>query len=205
MLESIKAAAAAAQARLSVAFDSAERERQAQLGIPAHRRGRGVAEQIALARRESPTRGSRHLGLAKALIQEMPRTWKGFASGELSEWRSTLIVQATAVLSREDRETVDAQLAGQLDGLSDRQLAATARGATYRVDPLAVVNARAVAEGERRVSLRPIPEAMRILTAYLPMAQGIAAYVALERHAAAQRTAGDTLSLIHISEPTRPY
>ncbi len=105
-LESIKAAAAAAQARLSVAFDVAERERQAQLGIPAHRRGRGVAEQIALARRESPTRGSRHLGLAKALIQEMPRTWKGFASGELSEWRSTLVVQATAVLSREDRETL---------------------------------------------------------------------------------------------------
>ncbi len=37
VLESIKAAAAAAQARLSVAFDAAERERQAQLGIPAHR------------------------------------------------------------------------------------------------------------------------------------------------------------------------
>ncbi len=47
VLESIKAAAAAAQARLSVAFDVAERERQAQLGVPAHRRGRGVAEQIA--------------------------------------------------------------------------------------------------------------------------------------------------------------
>ncbi len=202
VLESIKAAAAAAQARLSVAFDVAERERQAQLGIPAHRRGRGVAEQIALARRESPTRGSRHLGLAKALIQEMPHTWRGFASGELSEWRSTLIVQATAVLSREDREAVDGELAGQLDGLSDRQLAATARGAAYRVDPLAVVNARAVAEGERRVSLRPTPEAMSILTAYLPMAQGIAAYAALERHVAAQRAAGDVRSRGQIAADT---
>ncbi len=202
VLESIKAAAAAAQARLSVAFDAAERHRQAQLGVPAHRRGRGVAEQIALARRESPTRGSRHLGLAKALIQEMPHTWKGFASGELSEWRSTLIVQATAVLSREDRETVDSELAGQLDGLSDRQLAAAARGAAYRVDPMAVVNARAVAESERRVSLRPTPEAMSILTAYLPMAQGIAAYAALERHVSAQRAAGDARSRGQIAADT---
>ncbi len=201
-LESIKAAAAAAQARLSVAFDVAEQERQARLGVPAHRRGRGVAEQIALARRESPTRGSRHLGLAKALIQEMPHTWSAFACGELSEWRSTLIVQATAVLSREDRETVDVELAGQLDGLSDRQLAATARGAAYRVDPMAVVNARAVAEGDRRVSLRPTPEAMSILTAYLPMAQGIAAYAALERHVAAQRAAGDTRSRGQIAADT---
>ncbi len=165
VLESIKAAAAAAQARLSVAFDVAERDRQARLGVPAQRRGRGVAEQIALARRESPTRGSRHLGLAKALIQEMPHTWAAFACGELSEWRSTLIVQATAVLARDDRETVDSELAGQLEGLSDRQLAATARGAAYRVDPHAVVNARAVAEADRRVSLRPTPEAMSILTA----------------------------------------
>ncbi len=202
VLESIKAAAAAAQARLSVAFDAAERERQAQLGIPAHRRGRGVAEQIALARRESPTRGSRHLGLAKALIQEMPHAWGSFASGELSEWRSTLIVQATAVLSREDRETVDGQLAGQLAGLSDRQLAATARSAAYRVDPMAVVNARATAESERRVSLRPTPEAMSILTAYLPMAQGIAAYAALERHVAAQRAAGDVRSRGQIAADT---
>ncbi len=202
VLESIKAAAAAAQARLSVAFDVAERERQAGLGIPAHRRGRGVAEQIAMARRESPTRGSRHLGLAKALIQEMPHTWKDFASGELSEWRSTLIVQATAVLSREDRETVDGELAGQLDGLSDRQLAAAARGAAYRVDPMAVVNARAVAESERRVSLRPTPEAMSILTAYLPMAQGIAAYAALERHVATQRAAGDARSRGQIAADT---
>ncbi len=125
----------------------------------------------------------------------MPHTWRDFASGEFSEWRSTLIVAATAVLSREDREAVDGELAGQLDGLSDRQLAATARGAaSYRVDSMVVVNARAVAEGERRVSLRPTPEAMSILTAYLLMAQGIAAYAALERHVAAHLAAGDVRS-----------
>ncbi len=187
VLESIKAAAAAQQARYAVAFDVSRRHAQAQRGVPAHRRGRGVAEQIALARRESPSRGSRHLGLAKALVTEMPCTWRQFATGELSEWRASLVVQATAVLAREDRETVDRELAGQLGGMSDRQLAATARAAAYRIDPMAVATARARAEGDRRVSLRPTPEAMTILTAYLPMTAGIAAFTALDRHARAQR------------------
>ncbi len=202
VLESLKAAAGALQARLSVAFDAGQREIQADLGIPAHRRGRGVAEQIALARRESPTRGSRHLGLAKALVHEMPHTWGSFARGEVSEWRASLVVQATAVLSRDDRIAVDAELAGRVVGASDRQVAAQARAAAYHIDPLAVVNARAKEEADRRVSVRPAPEAMSILTAYLPMAQGIAAWAALDRHARAMRAAGDDRSLGQIGADT---
>ena len=56
-LEDLKSAAAAAQARLSIAFDHLERQRQAGAGVPAAEQGQGVAAQIALARRESPTRG----------------------------------------------------------------------------------------------------------------------------------------------------
>ncbi|MHA7197838.1 hypothetical protein ACX80Y_05480, partial [Arthrobacter alkaliphilus] len=73
-LEDLKSAAAAAQARIAVAFDTVQRRADADLGVPAEERGRGVAAQVALARRESPSRGSRLLGLAKALVTEMPRT-----------------------------------------------------------------------------------------------------------------------------------
>ncbi|MFZ2515576.1 MAG: hypothetical protein WAW82_07920, partial [Candidatus Lutibacillus vidarii] len=65
-LERLKAAASAAQAVATVAFDRATRAREAASGIPSQRRGRGVAAQVALARRESPTLGARHLGLAQA-------------------------------------------------------------------------------------------------------------------------------------------
>jgi len=73
-LEDLKSAAAAAQARIAVSFDAAQRSAETDLGVPADERGRDVAAQIAMARRESPAKGSRLLGLAKALVSEMPRT-----------------------------------------------------------------------------------------------------------------------------------
>ena len=64
-LEDLKSALAARQARLAVAFDLAQRRARLAQGAPAAEPGAGVGAQIALARRESPARGSRLLGLAK--------------------------------------------------------------------------------------------------------------------------------------------
>ncbi|MFP5312820.1 MAG: HNH endonuclease, partial [Actinomycetes bacterium] len=66
-LEDLKCLASARQARLAVAFDANQRQEQAAAGVPADEQGAGVAAQIALARRESPARGSRLLGLARTL------------------------------------------------------------------------------------------------------------------------------------------
>jgi hypothetical protein len=71
-LERIKSAAAAGQARAAAALDTARRAAEAAAGVPAERRGRGVASEVALARRDAPVRGGRHLGFAKALVHEMP-------------------------------------------------------------------------------------------------------------------------------------
>jgi hypothetical protein len=65
-LEDLKSAAAGLQARIAVAFDAAQRRAQAESGVSADELGSGVAAQIALARRESPARGSRLLGPAHA-------------------------------------------------------------------------------------------------------------------------------------------
>ena len=86
-LEAIKAAAAAQQARLTVALDAARREAEAAAGVPAARRGRGIGAEVALARRDSPARGGRHLGFATALVHEMPHTLAALDCGALSEWR----------------------------------------------------------------------------------------------------------------------
>lgn len=82
-LERLKAAAAARQARLSAALDTARRTAEAAAGVPAARRGRGVAVEVALARRDSPARGGRHLGMAKALVHEMPHTLAAMEAGAL--------------------------------------------------------------------------------------------------------------------------
>lgn len=89
--ERVKGALAAAQARLAARVAECVRERHAAAGLPAAQQGRGVAHQIALARRDSPHRGGRHLGLAKALVGEMPQTLHALSHGEISEWRATIM------------------------------------------------------------------------------------------------------------------
>ncbi|MGO4591530.1 HNH endonuclease [Paenarthrobacter sp. 2TAF44] len=194
-LEEVKSAIAALQARAAVAFDLAQRREQAATGTPASERGQGVGAQIALARRESPNKGSRLLGLAKALVSEMPRTMAALETGHLNEWRATLLVKETACLSVEDRAAVDEELApdtGTFDGAGDKTIIDAARAAAYRRDPRSVTQRAAHAASERHVSLRPAPDTITILTALLPVAQGVAAYAALTRHADSARSGGDT-------------
>ena len=185
-LERSKSAAAAAQARAAVRLDALRRSREADAGVPAAQRGRGVAGEIALARRDSPARGSRHLGLAKALVHEMPHTLAALECGALSEWRATLIVRESACLDVEDRRTLDAEMCAEpdrLDGMGDARVAAAAKAIAYRLDPHAVVERAAKAENERTVTIRPAPDTMTYLTALLPVAQGVSVYAALRREA----------------------
>ncbi|MHA7181156.1 HNH endonuclease [Arthrobacter sp. MDB2-24] len=196
-LEDLKSAVAAAQARIAVAFDLAERRAQTEAGVPAADRGQGVAAQIALARRESPSRGNRLLGLARALVTEMPHTLAALDAGRLNEWRATLLVRETACLSAADRCAVDEELSpdtGTFDGAGDRALIAAARTAVYRRDPRSATQRASQAAADRYVSLRPAPDTMTYLTALLPVAQGVGLYAALTRHADSLRSAGDTRS-----------
>lgn len=185
-LETAKSAAAAGQARAAAELDALRRATEAAAGVPATRRGRGVAGEVALARRDAPSRGSRHLGFATALVHEMPHTLAALECGALSEWRATLIVRESACLDVEDRRALDAELCADLPsltGLGDARVAAAAKAIAYRLDPHAVVERAAKAENERTVTIRPAPDTMTYLTALLPVAQGVSVYAALRREA----------------------
>lgn len=186
VLERLKAAAAAGQARAAAALATSRCAAEAQAGVPAAQRGRGVAGEVALARRDSPVRGGRHLGLAKALVHEMPHTLAALECGALSEWRATILVRESACLDVADRRTLDAEVCGDiksLDGVGDARLAAAAKAVAYRLDSHAVVDRAAKAETERTVTIRPAPDTMTYLTALLPVAQGVSVYAALRRKA----------------------
>ena len=142
-LEAVKSAAAAGQARAAAALDALRRSNEADAGVPAAQRGRGVASEIALARRDSPARGGRHLGFAKALVREMPQTLAALEAGRLSEWRATLIVRESACLEVDDRRALDAEMCAdgsKLDGMGDARIAAAARAIAYRLNAQAVVD-----------------------------------------------------------------
>ncbi|MDO6142087.1 HNH endonuclease [Paenarthrobacter aurescens] len=193
-LEELKSAVSARQARAAVALDLAQRAGQAHAGVPDSKCDTGVAAQVALARRESPNKGSRLFGLAKTLVMEMPRTMAALESGQINEWRATLLVKETACLSVEDRAAVDEELApdsGTFDGAGDKAIIAAAKAAAYRRDPRSVAQRASHAATERTVSLRPAPDTMTYLTALLPVAQGVAVYAALNRTADSMRSSGD--------------
>ncbi|GAA1460461.1 HNH endonuclease signature motif containing protein [Williamsia maris] len=186
LLESIKAGCAAAQARDTMRFEELRIEAETGSGVPAARRGRGMASEIALARKVSGAQGSRHLGFARALMHEMPNTRAALESGALSEWRATILVRETAYLTRVDREEIDRRLCSDpttLDGLGDRAVDAAAKKLAYELDARAVVDRHANAEKDRRVSTRPAPDGMVRLTALLPLKQGISVYASLKKHA----------------------
>lgn len=184
LLESIKNAAAAAQAQVALDLDVSQREAQALAGVPAARRGLGVAGQVGAARRESPVRGSQHLGLAK-ILHELPHTRAAFVAGEVSEWRVMLVARATATLDLDDRVEVDARLAGQLAGMSDRRAEAAAKAIAYELDPMAPFKRARAAVSDRRVSVRPAPDVMALVTGFVPCAQGVAVKKALRQGAEA--------------------
>jgi hypothetical protein len=190
-LERLKSAAAGAQARVTAALDEKRRSAEAAAGVPAAKRGRGLGSEVALARRDSPNRGGRHLGFARALVHEMPHTLAALDAGFLSEWRATLIVRESACLDVEDRRTLDRELCAdvtELAGLGDGRVAAEAKKIAYRLDPQAVVDRAVRAESDRRVSIRPAPDNMVHVRALLPMSQGVAVYATLHR---AADTCGD--------------
>jgi len=185
-LERVKSAAATGQARAAALVDERRRADEAAAGVPKAQQGRGVGSEVALARRDSPVRGGRHLGLAKVLVHEMPHTLAALACGVLSEWRATLIARESACLSVEDRAILDAELCadvGKLAGKGDARITAAAKEIAARLDVQAVVDRAAKAVADRTVTIRPAPDCMTYVTVLLPVAQGVGVYAALTRAA----------------------
>ncbi|WP_406019743.1 HNH endonuclease [Nocardioides sp. NBC_00850] len=198
-LEGVKCTAEAVQAEAAVRLDEAVRARQADAGVPARRLGEGVASQIALARRVSPEKGAKLLGLAKILTAEMPHTFALMKAGLFSQWQATILARETACLSVEDRRVIDHELCAPGTGgeparavsMGLRQLENAAKKLAITLDQASVVARAANAVKDRRVSLRPAPDTMTWLGALLPVKDGIAVFAALDQAAKAAHAAGD--------------
>ncbi|WP_323100977.1 HNH endonuclease, partial [Intrasporangium sp. YIM S08009] len=160
-----------------------------------------VAAEVALARHESPARGSRLANASVALVRHLPHTLDALSAGALNERRADLVVRATGHLEPAVRSRVDAEVIGtHLDvddptsgvgGWGDRELERRVRACADRLDAEAAVQRCRLAESERRVTIRPVPDTMALVTALLPVAQAVAVHAALTRAALAGKAAGD--------------
>src|SRR4051794_10074632 len=109
-LESLRCATEAALSETTADFVVSQRAATAARGVPPERRDRGLAAQVALARRESPVRGQQRVALAMILRTELPHTRAAFRAGRIDAFKTSLIARETACLSAEHRARVDEQL-----------------------------------------------------------------------------------------------
>ena len=196
-LEELVCAATAAQASLTVELAASVRGEQVLAGVREYDRGKGVASLVAFARRESPHRGQRHLGLAAIVRDELPHTWAAWRAGRVTEWTATVLARETACLPLTHRLAVDEAVArdhDRLESLGQRELIGLLRREAESLDAASVVARRRQAESDRRVTLRPAPDTMTYLTALLPVKDGVAVLAALTRSADGARSAGDPRS-----------
>jgi len=202
VLDMVVAAASAAQMSLMVEFADSQVAEQAARGVPAGRGGRGVADQIGLARKVGPSTASRQLSTARALTRELPHTFGLLAVGAVSAWVATIVVRESEVLDPPERARLDADLAADLPQMSPRQVEAAVRRRCIELDTGAVVRRSARARADRRVSIRPAPDTMAALTGLLPVEQGVAAWASLDAHARLLRGSGDPRSVDQIRADT---
>ena len=192
VLERLRAAVAAAQAATMVRFARARVERQLAEDVHPRDVGRGVAEEIALACRVSPTVGARRLGSARAWWFDLPHTYAALALGLLSEQTADAVVAETRHLDADTRRSVDTRLRdADLAGLGVKEAAALARRYAYEAEREEYVARGRRERRHRRVGLRPAPDTMSVLSGYLPVEQGVACLAALRRHTDGVVATGD--------------
>lgn len=172
-LERLKGAASAVQARAVDAVRGSAGQ------------GRSVGSQVALARREAPSLGDRFVGVARALVHELPHTMSALEAGVVGERHVVEVVRETAALTLPDRVEVDRRLAGVLGSLSWRAAGRAARRVAAELDAASVVARMERAVASRRVSVRPAPDGMAYLTVLGPLREVVGAYAAVQARARA--------------------
>ena len=187
-LERLRGAVAAAQHTAMVTFARSQVEVQsAQIAagqLDPRSLGRGIGDQIGLAAHISPFTGSRRLGVAQTLAADLPVIRGLLAAGRISEQLAEHVVSQTSHLDPEQRRLVDKKLAdADLENQGRREAEATVKKTAYEVDRAGYTARGRTARKDRRVTLRPAPDTMSVLSGLLPVEQGVACIAALRKHA----------------------
>ena len=88
--------------------------------------------------------------------------------------------------------------------MTPKEAETAAQREAYRADPQAAAKRASQARKDRRVTLRPAPDTMSLLSGLLPVEQGVACYAALRREADTRRAGGDERREERGEEERRP-
>lgn len=193
-IESLKHSLDAVQSALEVSLRQARVQAERVAGVPLARRGTGVGHEIGLARRISPARAGNQLALRRVVVESLPGIWRRMAAGDVSAWAAEEVAREVLVLDDEDRSRIDAELAPSIHELSPRAAGRRARALADALDQEAALARIARNASQRRVTQRPAAEGMMMLSALLPLVDGVSAYASLLAAADAACARGDERS-----------
>ena len=132
-IEQLRAGIAALDATWQVAAEDRIREADAARDVRERDQGRAAANEVALARRTSPSSSSMSLACARRLVAQMPTTYQQLAQGRLPERSVHAITRALdnadpATCARIDRWIQEDPT--RLDGLGTRRTGQLVRDST---------------------------------------------------------------------------
>ena len=189
--EKVSAVAAAVRTRASVRYRDAIVASHREAGLRQENWGRGVNEEIGAARRVTPTRAGDDIALGRVQVESLPRTFALIERGEATARAGEEIAKAVITLDDADRERVDQHLAERLPHITAAHAGRLARAKAAELDQVAALARIQREESQRRVTVRPVSDAMSRVSIDLPTAQAVAAYRALDTSATAARAAGE--------------
>ena len=178
-LERLKATIVSAQSAEAVAFDALRVRRDALNQVPARKCGVRAAEEIALAKRVSPSSGRTFLSTSRAVVGEMPNTFKALAAGEISEDKARIMADETATLPSADRRKVDTRMKTSLGPAGLRSLRTEARALAEEMNAEAAAERARKATANRRVTMTALDDGMGRVSAVIPIQQAVAVYEGL--------------------------
>lgn len=189
--ESLRSTVASAQSREAVTFETLRARRDALNDVPARERGVRAGEEVALAKKVSPGAGRKFLTNSRAIVTQLPNTFKALASGEISEDKARIMVDETSTLDVVDRGKVDTRMKTSLGPVGLRSLRTEVRSLAMEMNAEVAAERAEKAIAGRRVTMTPLDDGMGRVSAILPLEQAVAAYEGLKAAADSALAAGD--------------
>ncbi len=196
--ERVIARAHARQSMAIAAFTEQRIREDRQAGALTSEAGKYAAEEVALARRVSPSTADRQISFARALTSDHRVTLEAMLSGDVGVSAARTIVKECKVLESEVRRAVDADIAVEARDLTPGQVHKAVRRRVSEADASAAKKRASAARVARQLSFLPREDTMASLYNVLPAEQAAACWKALDHHARGRRADGDERSIQHI-------
>lgn len=192
-LDHLRSSLAALDASWQVEAERRRARSDSDRGVPAARRGRGASNEIALARRVSPSSGSCSLAAARRLVAQLPGTTSVLRSGRLTAEQASTAATALDGASPETCARIDRLITEDpevLQGRGRRRLASDLRAMIQQLEPGGSRGRAERAARARHVTMTPLADGMARLSAVLPGLDATSVMQLLEARSASQRAAG---------------